>query len=214
MKRDEYQWKWDLERYDLLTAHRNRMRSFLYAASILIVCSIVLLLFLFFSGCRTRHVPDDPRQWPIKPGPETKHYERYHTGKKISRIEIKESLKDYNIGKIYIGDPEYYMPRKIDIEWMLADTSLENFRYLLGKHDCTSYAPVLFAYVVQQRWVEVQRLGVTPVDWLPWAFGMIEFPGHRSCFAITSDAGVVIVEPQRDTVRPLTKSEKAWWVII
>jgi hypothetical protein len=99
-----------------------------------------------------------------------------------------------------LGDAVYECPSLKELNIFLHDTWFEKYAYTLERFDCDNYAKILSAFVEQERYKTQAAY--------QWALGEIrgEFVngpargGHAMNFCLTSDAGMVLIEPQNDGI--------------
>ena len=108
---------------------------------------------------------------------------------------------------IAIPDNTYWLPTKRDLEWRVVDTFMDQYRYKAESFDCDDFALVLHAFVVQERYVQIERRELSKDEWFPWAFGQVwgtrfrgQPMGHAINVCLTSDDGIILLEPQNDQI--------------
>ena len=106
-----------------------------------------------------------------------------------------------------IPDNTYWLPSKRDLEWLVVDTFMEKYRYKAEVFDCDDFALVLHAFVVQNRYIEIEQRKLSKDEWFPWAFGQVwgtkfrgKPTGHAINICLTRDEGVILLEPQNDQI--------------
>ena len=121
----------------------------------------------------------------------------------------KETLKAlYPVSlRIDIADREYWWPAYDKVKSLLWDTYIDRYRYTLEMFDCDDFALVLHAFVVQERYRQIEKRKLSKDEWLPWAFGQVwgtkfqnEVKDHAVNICVTSDKGVTLIEPQNDAI--------------
>ncbi len=108
---------------------------------------------------------------------------------------------------ISLADGEYWMPTKSKVKKLLWEGFIDTYKYKAETFDCDEFSLLLHAFVVQERYVQIEKREVPKEEWLPWAFGQvtgIKFQGKKTHHAIniviTSDNGVMLIEPQNDKI--------------
>ena len=110
-----------------------------------------------------------------------------------------------NPSNIAMPDDNYWLMTKAEVETILRDTWIEKYKYVIDGFDCEDYSLIFHAFVIQERYKKMKKAGQT--GWLPFAIGQCwgtKFEGkvrsHAINLAITSDAGIIFIEPQKDRV--------------
>jgi len=88
---------------------------------------------------------------------------------------------------------------------LLWDTYLEKYRWIADVFDCDDRGIVLHAFVIQQRYYQIQERKISKEEWFPWALGEVwasmfrgKVSGHAINICLTRDAGLLLIEPQTD----------------
>lgn len=111
-----------------------------------------------------------------------------------------------NASSIFLEDGTYYLPSKDKVESMIRRAELsERYKYHLEWMDCGDYALIMHSFVVQKRYKRIIKEKLDKSRWYPWAFGECwgsKFNGklvwHAINIAITSDKGIILIEPQAE----------------
>jgi len=108
--------------------------------------------------------------------------------------EILKVLCPYN----FVADKNYYLPTSKELAELLKEGFIDKYKFKNELFDCDDYALILHAWIRQKQYKE---------SWInPWAVGEIwgKFKDnegfHAMNFAITSDRGFLLIEPQTDGV--------------
>ena len=104
---------------------------------------------------------------------------------------------------IAIPDNAYWLLKRKDVEWILSDTWINKYGYIAEGFDCDDSAMLFHAFCIQERYKRMQEAGKT--GWLPFAIGQAwgtrfqgKETGHAINIAISSDEGIIFMEPQND----------------
>lgn len=133
----------------------------------------------------------------------------------INSQEIIQMLMDmwpnltYNFpdaSSIFLADGDYYLPKRNKVEKAIRKAHLsEKYKYHLENFDCDDYALVMHSYIVQRRYEKILNEHLKKSEWCSWAFGQVwgsKFNGylvwHAINIAITSDKGIILIEPQAE----------------
>jgi hypothetical protein len=108
---------------------------------------------------------------------------------------------------IMVADKYYWAPSYDSLQDLVWRTYIDRYKYIKDAYDCDDFALSLHAFVVQTRYEEIYKRKVPKEEWYPWAFGQIwgyKFRGVKGMHAIniclTSDRGLVLIEPQEDKI--------------
>jgi len=131
---------------------------------------------------------------------------------KITRLEIIGQLQTKwpelvdglpNATNLAIPDINYWMPKKSDVESLVINTFFENYKYKVQVFDCDDFSLVVHAFVVQERYRQIEKREISKEEWFPWSFGQVwgtKFQGktmkHAINIIMTSDNGIMFLEPQ------------------
>lgn len=133
----------------------------------------------------------------------------------ITMAEVFKTLVDYwpkiNPRDIKLADGMYVCPTRAEVEKTLFDSKIDEMIYIAEINDCDNFAVLLYAYVLRKRY-EDYNAGLTLKGGLysltvgeMWYENPIAGP-HAINIAITSDAGILFIEPQTDRVWKAEKS--------
>ena len=110
-----------------------------------------------------------------------------------------------NAGHIWIPDAIYWCPREQEVEKLLSDTFMEQYKWTKEIFDCDTFSLVLNAFVAQERYVQMENRKLSEDEWFEWSFFQCwgtKFQGESMHHAIngclTSNRGIVLIEPQND----------------
>lgn len=133
----------------------------------------------------------------------------------ITMAEVFQILIEYwpkiNPHDIKLADGMYVCPTRAEVEKILFDSKIDEMIYKAEIADCDNFAVLLYAYVLRKRY-EDYNAGLLPRDGLySLTFGEIWYKdpiqgSHAINIAITSDAGILFIEPQTDRVWKAEKS--------
>lgn len=108
---------------------------------------------------------------------------------------------------ILIADRTYWMPSLSKLESLVYKTYIDGYKYVKEMYDCDDFALSLHAFVAQTRYEEAHQRDIPKEDWYTWSFGQAwgsRFRGvdtnHAINICMTSDAGLVLIEPQNDAI--------------
>jgi len=128
---------------------------------------------------------------------------------KRSYTEIEDEINDLWRASAYVAssDDYYWTPTRKEVETLIADAFISDYIYIKELMDCDDFALILHAFVVQTR-NQIVREGKIPLEeQYAWPFGEIwltHFQGvatpHGMNFVVTSDEGLLLVEPQTDQI--------------
>ena len=111
--------------------------------------------------------------------------------------------------QVILADREYWLPAENKVKKLVWDSYIDQYKYEIESFDCDDYALVLHAFVVQERYRLAKAKKISKDEWLPWAFGEAwgtRFDGvdtdHAINICVTSDKGVILIEPQTDSMWP------------
>ena len=140
---------------------------------------------------------------------------------KITAKEITKQLQVFwpNLKDVWPMDREFWCPTYKELRLGLGD--IKKFReeakvcfmlssrlpfpstYIDQLHDCDNFALELQADISRYRFIVAQNKAIPPLELLSWAFGTIlcirvkgREINHTLNICITSDAGIVFIEPQ------------------
>ena len=127
----------------------------------------------------------------------------------ITRDEVFKTLVDYwpkiNPHNIKLADGMYVCPSRKEVEKILFESKVDEMIYRANIGDCDKFAVLLYTYVIRKRYEDFNA-GLLPERALySWAFGElwhrdpIQGP-HAINLCITSDSGILFVEPQTDRI--------------
>jgi len=112
---------------------------------------------------------------------------------------------------IAMPDTEYWCPTLKELEELINKCPVDQYKAKRGILDCDDYALLLHAWIIQ----ETYNLGYE----LPWALGEVwgtmfkgRQTGHAINACITSDAGLVFIEPQNMDIWPVSEGDKVHFV--
>lgn len=127
-------------------------------------------------------------------------------GKAIDADALWETLTEtVFVGKfaderaIRLGDATYYAPRRAELERLLEASLLDRRQWLEERHDCDDFAYVLKGEASSHAYESPEvRYGLcVGIVWghFDWVDGY-----HAINWALTSDAGLLLIEPQTDAI--------------
>lgn len=100
---------------------------------------------------------------------------------------------------IRLGDSAYYLPRRAEIARLLARSRLNRRKWLEERHDCDDFAYVLKGEASSHSFqTTARRFGLcVGIVWgdFDWVEGF-----HAANWVLTSDAGLLLIEPQNDAI--------------
>jgi len=104
---------------------------------------------------------------------------------------------------IAIADEFYWAPRLDQLSELWNSTLVWQYQYNAEYMDCDDFSLLMHAGIVRDRYKQIQERGVPEHEWHSWAVGQCwgnkfrgQINGHAINIAITSDVGVVLIEPQ------------------
>lgn len=123
---------------------------------------------------------------------------------------------------------DYSIPIKKEIEDFINSVYIEEYQYTAEMMDCEDFALILHAFVIQQRYKEMQQHGWDESQRLPWAFGQIWLESHQGirsnhaqniCLASESessieDINIFLIEPQNNQFFQATAGDVPIFVMI
>jgi len=117
--------------------------------------------------------------------------------------EIREIWPTFSSSKILTADAWYQKPKRQEVDDFINNTYLSEYQFTAEVMDCEDFSLILHAFIIQERYKDMQRLGITGEQRLPWAFGQIwltkyqgNTAGHAQNICLTDDEGIVLIEPQ------------------
>lgn len=109
----------------------------------------------------------------------------------------QEAFKYDQDPTVRLGDAIYYVPRRAEVEQLLERSLLDRREWLEERHDCDDFAYVLKGEASSHAYdAPGLRFGLClGIAWgyFDWARGY-----HAINWALTSDAGLLLIEPQSD----------------
>jgi len=125
---------------------------------------------------------------------------------KIASQDLFRQLKSiWPSMQVILADREYWLPAESKVHDLVWGSYIEQYRYTVELFDCDDYALTLHAFVVQERYKQMEERKLPKEEWFPWAFGEVRgrrFNGveanHAINICVTSDKGVLLIEPQND----------------
>ena len=157
-----------------------------------------------FVRYRRLTLPDDD----LTPGSlaiDEKNAEAHPEGVEKKSEEISAILNGALDGKLHksyslrLGDSSYYLASEAEVKQILNSTSRERRSWIAERYDCDDFAYVLKAYSSSIAYINDElKLGLCcGIIWGKFAW-ISEF--HACNWFITSDNGLILIEPQNDQI--------------
>lgn len=139
----------------------------------------------------------------------------------VIRSKFKDICSTLHSNSIFLADVIYISPTYEELSKMVFSFS-SNYDYVhtaytinneSGLFDCDDFALLLHVYVITERYKEFTSGGLSKEKLFPWAFGQIwyidgKMGSHAKNVCITSDKGIVLIEPQTKKIELIKKGIK------
>lgn len=122
-----------------------------------------------------------------------------------------------NTNMLHLSDKTYVMPTYNEMLNIILDSDIDNYIHTYysnspesGIFDCDDFSLLLHAEVIKKRYKDLMSGKIPKNRRFPFAFGQIWYAdkkigSHAINICITSDKGIVFIEPQRDKISPAVK---------
>lgn len=115
-----------------------------------------------------------------------------------------------NSHKIKLADKNYIMPTEEELKKALFDSKVSSYQYVPEIEDCDDFSLLLHADIIRKRYDAYKAGELSKNQQYPWAFGQIWYQGptglHSANICVTCDKGILLIEPQQDSIRKLDKN--------
>ena len=120
-------------------------------------------------------------------------------------------------GKIWFEDGKYLLPTRSELEKKLLESVVESYEYVPEIEDCGDFALLLHGDIIRSRYDDYKAGKIPDSQLYPWAFGQIWYQDtvmgpHAINICITSDEGILLVEPQSDEIRKATPNMVVFFI--